>query len=116
DPEKQDCQGCPDNAILIEHNQTVVDVWGSLVNLVGIVLIVAVLGSRIRACGRATPPERRLYAAVYAAGIALLIAAMGQLALQTAGFGSGAAEVAFILSLIPLALVPYLFLASPVLA
>ena len=112
DPEKQDCKGCPDNAILIEHNQTIVDVWGSLVNLVGIVLIVAVLVSLIRRWRRATRPERRLYAAVYAAGIALLIAAMGQLALQTAGFGSGAAEVAFILSLIPLALVPYLFLAS----
>jgi signal transduction histidine kinase len=89
-----------------------VDIWSSLVNLVGIVLIVAVLVSLIRRWRRATRPERRLYAAVYAAGIALLIAAMGQLALQTAGFGSGAAEVAFIVSLIPLALVPYLFLAS----
>jgi signal transduction histidine kinase len=112
DPEKQDCHGCPENAILIEHNQTMVDVWGSLVNLVGIVLIVAVLVSLIRRWRRATRPERRLYAAVYAAGIALLIAAMGQLALQTAGFGEGAAEIAFIISIIPLALVPYLFLAS----
>jgi signal transduction histidine kinase len=112
DPEKQDCHGCPKNAILIEHNQTIVDVWGALVNLVGIVLIVAVLVSLIRRWRRATRPERRLYAAVYAAGIALLIAAMGQLALQTAGFGEGAAEIAFIISIIPLALVPYLFLAS----
>jgi signal transduction histidine kinase len=112
DPEKSDCHGCPENAILIEHNQTIVDVWGSLVNLVGIVLIVGVLVSLIRRWRRATRPERRLYAAVYAAGIALLIAAMGQLALQTAGFGEGAAEIAFILSIIPLALVPYLFLAS----
>jgi signal transduction histidine kinase len=112
DPEKSDCQGCPENAILIEHNQTIVDVWGALVNLVGIVLIVGVLVSLIRRWRRATRPERRLYAAVYAAGIALLIAAMGQLALQTAGFGDGPAEVAFILSIVPLALVPYLFLAS----
>jgi signal transduction histidine kinase len=112
DPEKEDCSGCPENAILIEHNQTIVDVWGALVNLVGIVLIVGVLVSLIRRWRRATRPERRLYAAVYAAGIALLIAAMGQLALQTAGFGDGPAEVAFILSIVPLALVPYLFLAS----
>ena len=112
DPEKSDCDGCPENAILIEHNQTIVDVWGSLVNLVGIVLIVGVLVSLIRRWRRATRPERRLYAAVYAAGIALLIAAMGQLALQTAGFGDGPAEIAFILSIVPLALVPYLFLAS----
>jgi signal transduction histidine kinase len=112
DPEEQDCDGCPENAILIEHNQTIVDVWSSLVNLVGIVLIVGVLVSLIRRWRRATRPERRLYAPVYAAGIALLTAAMGQLALQTAGFAGGAAEIAFIISIIPLALVPYLFLAS----
>ena len=112
DPEQQDCDGCPENAILIEHNQTVVDVWSALVNLVGIGLIVAVLVSLIRRWRRATRPERRLYAPVYAAGVALLIAAMGQLALQTAGFGGGAAEIAYIISVVPLALVPYLFLAS----
>ena len=93
DPEKQDCDGCPENAILIEHNQTIVDVWSSLVNLVGIVLIVAVLVSLIRRWRRATRPERRLYAPVYAAGVALLIAALSQLALQTAGFAGGAAEI-----------------------
>jgi signal transduction histidine kinase len=112
DPEEQDCDGCPENAILIEHNQTIVDVWSSLVNLVGIVLIVGVLVSLIRRWRRATRPERRLYAPVYAAGVALLSAAMGQLLLQTAGFADGPAEIAFIISIVPLALVPYLFLAS----
>ena len=112
DPARDGCDGCPENAILIEHNQTIVDVWSSLVNLVGIGLIVAVLISLIRRWRQATRPERRLYAPVYAAGVALLIAAIAQLALQTAGFAGGAAEIAYIISIIPLALVPYLFLAS----
>jgi len=112
DPARDGCDGCPENAILIEHNQTIVDIWSSLVNLVGIGLIVAVLISLIRRWRQATRPERRLYAPVYAAGVALLIAAIAQLALQTAGFAGGAAEIAYIISIIPLALVPYLFLAS----
>jgi signal transduction histidine kinase len=112
DPARDGCDGCPDNAILIEHNQTVVDVWSALVNVVGISLLVAVLISLIRRWRRATRPERRLYAPVYAAGVALMIAAIGQLGLQTAGTGGSAAEILFIISVIPLALVPYLFLAS----
>jgi signal transduction histidine kinase len=112
DPETSGCDGCPDNAILIEPNETIVDLWSGLVNVVGIVLIVAVLVSLIRRWRRATRPERRLYAPVYAAGVALLIAAMGQLAAQTAGSEGSTLDVLFILSVIPLALVPYLFLAS----
>jgi signal transduction histidine kinase len=112
DPEKDGCDGCPENVILIEHNQTIVDLWSGLVNLVGIGLIVAVLISLIRRWRRATRPERRLYAPVYAAGVALLIAAMGQLAAQTAGSEGSTLDILFILSVVPLALVPYLFLAS----
>ena len=81
-------------------------------NLVGIGLIAAVLTSLIRRRRRATRPERRLYAPVYAAGVALLIAALGQLAAQTAGTPGGTLDVLFIICVIPLALVPYLVLGS----
>ena len=113
DPSKDGCDGCPDNAILIEHNETVVNVASGFVNLAGIGLLAAVTVSLIRRWRRATRPERRLYAPVYAAGVALMIAAIAQLGLQTATSGGGdAAEIAYIVSLVPLALVPYLFLAS----
>jgi signal transduction histidine kinase len=112
DPAKDGCDGCPENAILIEHNQTIVDLTSAFVSLAGIALIAAVLISLIRRWRRATRPERRLYAPVYAAGVALMIAAIAQLALQTAGFAGGAAEIAYLISLVPLALVPYLFLAA----
>jgi len=113
DPAKDGCDGCPDNAILIEHSETVVNVASGFVNLAGIGLIAAVVVSLIRRWRRATGPERRLYAPVYAAGVALMIAVIAQLGLQTASSGGGgAAEIAYLISLVPLALVPYLFLAS----
>jgi signal transduction histidine kinase len=112
DPAKDGCEDCPENAILIEHNQTVIDLWGAVVNLVGIAILAAVALSLIRRWRRATRPERRLYAPIYAAGIALMIALIGQLAAQTAGTAGDALDILFIVSVIPLALVPYLFLAS----
>jgi signal transduction histidine kinase len=112
DPAKDGCDGCPENVILIEHNQTVVDVASAVVNLVGISLLAAVLITLVRRWRRATRPQRRLYAPVYASGIALMIAVIGQLSVQTAGSEGSAADILFIISVIPLALVPYLFLAS----
>ena len=73
--------------ILIEHNETLVDIWSALVNLVGIGVLVAVAVSLIRRWRRATRPERRLYAPVYAAGVALMIALIGQLAVADGGLG-----------------------------
>jgi signal transduction histidine kinase len=112
DPARDGCDGCPENVILIEHNETLVGIWSALVNLVGIGVLVAVLISLVRRWRRATRPERRLYAPVYAAGVALMIAVIGQLAVQTAGSEGTAVDVLFLISVIPLALVPYLFLAS----
>ena len=112
DPERSGCDGCPENVILIEHNQTIVDLASAAVNVVGIGLLVAVLISLIRRWRRATRPERRLYAPVYASGVALMIAVIGQLGVQTAASEGSAADILFIISVIPLALVPYLFLGS----
>jgi signal transduction histidine kinase len=112
DPARDGCDGCPENVLLIEHNQTIVDVWSALVNLVGIGVLIAVVVSLIRRWRRAARPERRLYAPVYASGVALMIAVIGQLGAQTAGSEGRALDILFILSVIPLALVPYLFLAS----
>jgi signal transduction histidine kinase len=49
---------------------------------------------------------------VYAAGVALMIAVLAQLALQTSGSEGRALDIVFIIGVIPLGLVPYLFLAS----
>ena len=50
---------------------------------------------------------------MYAAGVALMIALIGQLILQSAGLGAAnAVDIAFVISMVPFALVPYLFLGS----
>ena len=107
-----DCENCPDNVLLIQDSETAVNVAGTVINLIGIVLIVLVLRSLVRRWRRATRAERRLYTPMYAAGVALMIALIGQLALQSAGSEGNALDVAFVISLVPFALVPYLFLGS----
>ena len=107
-----DCENCPDNVFMITDSQTAVDIAGTVINLVGVVLIALVLRSLVRRWRRATPAERRLYTPMYAAGVALMIALIGQLALQSAGQQGNAVAVAFVISLIPFSLVPYLFLLS----
>jgi hypothetical protein len=107
-----DCEKCPSNPLLISDNETVFGILNTLVSLIGLALIVFVLRSLVRRWRRATRPERRLYAPVYGAGVALLIAVLAQLALQTSGSDGRALDIVFIIGVIPFGLVPYLFLAS----
>ena len=111
DPSSE-CSNCPDNVFLIHHSQAMVDVASLVINLIGVVLIALVLRSLIRRWRAATRAERRLYTPMYAAGVALMIALIGQLVLQSASSDSKATDVAFVISLVPFALVPYLFLGS----
>ena len=111
DPSSE-CANCPDNVFLIKDSQSVVDVASVVINLVGVVIIGLVLRSLIRRWRVATRAERRLYTPMYAAGVALMIALIGNLVLQSANSDSNAADVAFVISLVPFALVPYLFLGS----
>jgi signal transduction histidine kinase len=106
------CDDCPSNPFLISDNETVFGIINTLISLVGLALIVAVLRSLVLRWRRATRPERRLYAPVYAAGVALMIAVLAQLAVQTSGSQGRALDILFIVSVIPLALVPYLFVAA----
>lgn len=107
-----DCRKCPSNPLLIDNNETFAGIWNTFISLVGLVLIGLVLRSLVLRWRRATRPERRLYAPVYAAGVALMIAVFAQLGLQTSGSDGRALDVVFIVSVIPLALVPYLFVAA----
>jgi signal transduction histidine kinase len=111
DPSTQ-CEECPENIFLVEDSETAVNVIGTAINVVGIVLVALVLRSLVRRWRRATRAERRLYAPMYGAGVALMIALIGQLGLQSAGGEGGALDVAFVISLIPFALVPYLFVGA----
>jgi signal transduction histidine kinase len=109
---RTECGDCPTNPLLIDDNETLFNIWNSVLSLIGLALIVLVLRSLVLRWRRATRPERRLYAPVYAAGVALLIGVLIQLGLQTSGGDGRALDVVFIMGVIPLALVPYLFVAA----
>jgi signal transduction histidine kinase len=111
DPSTQ-CENCPENVFLIEDSETAVNIVGTAINLIGIVLVALVLRSLVRRWRSATRSERRLYAPMYGAGAALMIALIGQLTLLSAGSEGGALDMAFVISLIPFAAVPYLFLGA----
>ncbi len=104
------CERCPDNVFLVADNDTLLSILGGLVNLAGLTLVVLVLMTLVRRWRRASGPERRIYVPMYAAGVALMVAVLAALSVQTVSRDSGASEVAFIVSMLPLALVPYLFL------
>jgi signal transduction histidine kinase len=111
DPEQDfDCDRCPENLLFVSDNDTMLNLLSGAVNVAAVALIVAVLLSLVRRWRRASGPERRLYSPMYASGVVLMIALIAALSVQTVSRDSGAGEVAFIASMLPLALVPYLFL------
>jgi signal transduction histidine kinase len=112
DPAAHGCDKCPSNPFLISDAETAFGIWNTVLNLIGLALIVAVLRSLVLRWRRATRSERRMYAPVWAAGVALMIAVLAQLGLQTSGSKGTALDIIFIVSVIPLALVPYLFVAA----
>ena len=112
EPAEQGCDDCPSNPFLIANSETFFGIWNTLISLVGLAVIVAVLRALVLRWRRATRSERRLYAPVYAAGVALMIAVIAQLAVLTSGSEGRALDILFIVATIPLALVPYLFVAA----
>ena len=108
-----DCTDCPENVLLISSNfETAVDVVGLVVNLIGLLLVVFTLVSLIQRWRRASAPERRLYAPLYWSGVVLMITLMATLVLQSTTKSGDGQGVVITISLIPLAVMPYLFLAS----
>jgi signal transduction histidine kinase len=108
----EDCEECPENVFMVEDSETAVNIVGTIINLLGIVVLALVVRSLVRRWRRATRAERRLYAPMYGAGIALMIALLAQLSLASAGSGDDALTAAFLVALVPFALVPFLFMGA----
>jgi signal transduction histidine kinase len=109
-PESLECDDCPDNVLLIHDNEQLVDVLGSILNLSGAVLIAAMLVVLVRRWRQAPPAQRRFLVPVYSAGIALAILLIVSIVFAAvAGRGD---EWPAIAALVPLSLVPYLFLGT----
>ena len=110
DPESLDCDDCPDNVLLVHDNETLVNTIGTIGNLGGVVLVGAMLVVLVQRWRRATAAQRRFLVPVYSAGIALAILLIVTVVFQTLG-GRGE-ELPWIAAMVPLGLVPYLFLGT----
>ncbi len=105
-----DCGNCPENLLQIWDNETLVDVLSAAVNVAGAALVIGVLVSLVRRWRGATGPEQQLYGPLYAAGVILMIALVITVGAQALAWDSKASEIAHIVSGVPFALVPYVFL------
>jgi signal transduction histidine kinase len=112
DPAQLDCDGCPDNLILIEGNESLVTTLGAILNGVGALIVASVLVVLVRRWRHATPAQRRFLVPVYSAGVAVLLLLTVLVALQAGGLEAKALDVIWVAAMVPFALVPYLFLGT----
>ncbi|HEV2874440.1 MAG TPA: histidine kinase [Thermoleophilaceae bacterium] len=112
DPADLDCPECPENLLLVESNETLVTTIGAILNLVGAAAVAGVLFILVRRWRSATPGQRRLLVPVYSAGVAIAIWLIGVVVLQAGGLNTDTLDVLALVTMVPLGLVPYMFLAT----
>ena len=113
DPGQLDCTSCPDNLLLVDANETVVNALSAVVNLIGAALVAAVLLILVLRWRRATPGQRRFLVPIYSAGVAVTIVVIGLALVQTSGsLDTETLDVVVLATVVPFGLVPYMFLAT----
>jgi signal transduction histidine kinase len=112
DPEALDCESCPENVLLVEPNESLVTTITSVLNIGGVALIGAVLVILVRRWRRATSGQRRLLVPVYSAGAAVILLLIVTVLLQASGADTWTLDIFWISTIVPFALVPYMFLIT----
>jgi signal transduction histidine kinase len=103
------CDGCPESALLIEHNDTLRDIFNTLTSVIGVGITAAVLVILLRRWSRATAPQRRALAPLLWSGVVMLVLLASALGTDAAGV-SRAPDVLSTAGLIVFASVPWAFL------
>jgi signal transduction histidine kinase len=112
DAEALHCDSCPENVLLVEPNEQLVTTATTILNIVGVCLVVSVLVILVRRWRRATAGQRRLLVPVYSAGAAVMLLLSVTVVLQASGADTWTLDVFWIASLVPFGLVPYMFLVT----
>ena len=112
DPAQDGCDGCPANPLLITDNQDFFDVHSALQSLLSIVAVTGLVVALVRRW-RAWPLARRKQFApvLWAGGLSLSLLTL-QLGIDLLGFSEPLRQAIFFASLVPLALIPFAFLAG----
>ncbi len=112
DPRRDGCEDCRENPLLVSHDPGVYDAYSAVQSLLGVVLLsglVVALARRWRAWPRS---RRKLFAPVLLAGGLSLSLLTVMLALDVAGISDQLRQAVFLVALIPLAAIPFAFLAG----
>jgi signal transduction histidine kinase len=112
DSQALDCDSCPENVLLVDPNEQLVTTGTSLLNLVGAGIVFTVLVILIRRWRQATAGQRRLLVPVYSAGAAVMLLLVVTVVLQASGADTWTLDVFWISTMVPFALVPWMFLVT----
>jgi signal transduction histidine kinase len=112
DSQALDCDSCPENVLLVDPNEQLVTTGTSLLNIVGAGIVVTVLVILIRRWRQATAGQRRLLVPVYSAGAAVMLLLAVTVVLQASGADTWTLDVFWISTMVPFALVPWMFLVT----
>jgi signal transduction histidine kinase len=105
------CDGCPESALLIEHNDNLRAIFNGVTSVLGVAIVGVVLVILLRRWSRATAPQRRALAPVLWSGVVMLVLLAGALGTDAAGV-SGATDALSTAGLFVFASVPWVFLFS----
>jgi signal transduction histidine kinase len=106
------CTDCPDNLLLVRGNESLANIWSDVLSVSGVVLLPVVLVRLAQRWRRAGGPLRATVTPVFLAGGALLLILVVMLVLSLRDTSERVMHVLFYSSLVPFALVPFLFLAG----
>jgi signal transduction histidine kinase len=110
DPRAFGCQTCPENVFLVSSHPSFAHDWLRGLDVIGIVFGVLVLARIFDRWRRASPPLRRTVTPVFVAGAALELILSFTLLLVLIGGHGKLTNTLYYSALIPLGLVPFLFL------
>ncbi len=111
-PRFEGCHGCPSNPVLVADERGVYEALNDAQRVLAIVLIVGLVVALYQRWRSFSPSQRRALSPVlWAGGVALSVEAM-VFAAALAGVPNGTQDKLYLIGLLPLAAVPYAFLAG----
>jgi signal transduction histidine kinase len=110
DPAREGCEGCPENAVMIDGHASVGEAISTAQGLIAIPLIAATVVVVYQRWRRSSPSERRVLTPVLSTGGVAFVFLLAQLILGQAGVSDEAEVVAFVAAIAVFACLPFAFL------
>jgi len=111
-PERQGCEGCPENPIRIDGQEGVADAVNAVQTAIAIPVVAATIAIIYLRWRRSSPSERRVLTPVIATGALAFALLFVLLVLDPAGASDGAQRAVFIAAVAAFACLPFALLAG----